>query len=113
MDKLGKYQQLAKTALSEYAALLSAPPQPQHEVTLAFDDEHRQYILREVGWDHKKWIHRTVLHVSIRNNKLWIDEDWTEDGIATFFIQHNVPKEDIVLGFQAPEMRPYSEFAVA
>jgi hypothetical protein len=37
----------------------------------------------------------------------------TEDGIATDLLEAGVPKEDIVLAFHAPEMRPYTEFAVA
>jgi hypothetical protein len=41
------------------------------------------------------------------------EADWTKNGIATYFLKHGVPKADIVLGFQAPIMRPYTEFAVA
>jgi hypothetical protein len=37
----------------------------------------------------------------------------TAEGIATYFLDHGVPNDQIVLGFQAPTMRPYTEFAVA
>ena len=42
-----------------------------------------------------------------------IEEDWTEEGITSYLLAAGVPKEDIVLGFHAPEVRPNTEFAVA
>ncbi|MFN0112370.1 MAG: element excision factor XisI family protein, partial [Blastocatellia bacterium] len=33
--------------------------------------------------------------------------------IATDLEEAGVPKEDIVLGFQPPKVRPYTEYAVA
>ena len=41
-----------------------------------------------------------------------VEEDWTEDGIATDLVRAGVPKEDIMLGFYDPKMRQYT-FAVA
>ena len=112
MDKIKNYQALVKEGLEHYAELFSFPPDPSSEIALAFDDEHGQYILREIGWAKKTWIRETPLHVTLRNNKIWIEEDWTEEGIATYFLEHGVPNEDIVLGFQPPNMRQYTEFAV-
>lgn len=43
----------------------------------------------------------------------WIEENWTEDGIATELLAAGVPKDEIVLGFHHPTMRQYSEFAGA
>ncbi len=113
MDKLGHYRALIKQGLTEYASLLTAPPKPAYDVALALDDEHQQYLIRKLGWTPDSRIRQTVLHVSIRDNKIWIEEDWTEEGIATYFLEQGVPREDIVLGFQPPQMRPYTEFAVA
>ncbi len=36
-----------------------------------------------------------------------------EEGIATWFLEQDVPQSKIVLGFQPPTLRPYTEFAVA
>jgi hypothetical protein len=106
------YPSLVKQALTSYASLLAKCPSPFYDIILAFDDEHHQYLLRKLGWTESSRIRQTVLHIAIRNGKIWIEEDWTEDGIATYFLSHDVPREDIVLGFQAPIMRPYTEFAV-
>lgn len=49
----------------------------------------------------------------LQNGKVWIEEDLTEDGIATWLLEHGVPNMEIVLGFQPPLIRPSGEFAVA
>jgi XisI protein len=113
MDRVTHYRQLIKQALTEYAALLNSPPQPDYEVTLAFDDERQQYLLRRVGWTLAGRLRQTDLHISLRNGKIWIEEDWTEEGIATWFLEQGVPPSDIVLGFQPPQLRSFTEFAMA
>ncbi|RKZ92495.1 MAG: XisI protein [Candidatus Parabeggiatoa sp. nov. 1] len=112
MDIDHGYSSLVKQALASYASLLAKFPSSSYDVILAFDDEHHQYLLRKLGWTDSSRLKQTVLHIAIRNGKIWIEEDWTEDGIASYFISHDVPREDIVLGFQPPIMRPYTEFAV-
>lgn len=113
MDRIKQYTKLIKEALSEYAEILNAPPQSDYDVTVAFDDERHQYVLRRIGWNATGRLRQTDLHVTLRNDKIWIEEDWTEEGIATWFLEHGVPQSDIVLGFQPPMIRPYTEFAVA
>ena len=113
MDKLARYQKLLKEAFTEYAPLLQAPPEPPYEVALAFDDEHGQYVLREIGWTKDGWVRNTVLHVSLHDNKIWIQEDSTEDGVARWLLQKGVPSEDIVLAFQPPESRNVTALMIA
>ncbi|MFM6201853.1 MAG: element excision factor XisI family protein, partial [Dolichospermum sp.] len=45
--------------------------------------------------------------------KIWIQYDDTEEGIANDLIAAGVPKEDIVLGFRHPRIRPFTNFAVS
>ena len=113
MDKLNYYQTQIKQALNEYAALLSAAPPPPYDVVVAFDDEHGQYLLREIGWTPEGRVRNTVFHLTLHDSKIWIEEDWSEEGIATYLLAHGVPPQDIVLGFQPPQIRPLTEFAVA
>lgn len=54
-----------------------------------------------------------TVYVRIRDSKFWIEEDWTEDGIATDLVRAGVPKEDIVLAFHEPKMWQYTDFAAA
>lgn len=114
LDKIVYYQQIIKEGLTRYAELLeNSTPKFPFDVVLVFDDKHCQYLLRELGWTKEGRIRQTKLHIALKNGKIWIEEDWTEEGIATYFLEQDIPHEDIVLGFQPSEMRPYTEFAVA
>ena len=92
---------------------MNAQPIPNLDTALAFDDEHGNYVLRKVGWQENDRIHHTILHVALKEGKIWVEEDWTEDGIATYLLEHDVPKEHIVLAFHPPALRQYSDFAPA
>lgn len=117
MDQIDRaaYPALVKQALQEYKTsfLENSLDPPPYELALLFDDEHQHYMVRCVGWQQNKRILTPILHVAIRDGKIWIEEDWTEAGIATYFLEHGVPHDQIALGFHAPTMRPYTEFAVA
>ena len=120
MEKTTKYRSIVKRGLTEFAQwvnggqLLSADGKTDAEETICvFDDERDQYMVVSVTWGQFKCVRSTPLFVRIRNGKIWIEEDWTNDGFATDLLEAGVPNEDIVLGFQPPEMRIYTEFAVA
>jgi hypothetical protein len=52
-----------------------------------------------------------VLHIDIKRDKIWIQHDGTEGGLAGRLVEAGVPKEDIVLAFHAPYKRRFTEFA--
>ena len=111
MDRVKDYGELVKRLLDEYAAYI--PPTEGVEVEKIYDDLHGHYELLYVGWEKKHRVHGMVLHVDIREGKIWIQHDGTEDGIAKELVEAGVPKEHIVLAFHAPYKRPYTGYAVA
>ncbi|MFZ4660921.1 MAG: XisI protein [Caldilineaceae bacterium] len=110
---MARYRALIKDFFIRYAELLSAPPSSPLEINLALDDERQQYFLVQSGWEGKRYVRHTLLHLFLRNNKIWIEEDLTEEGIAAWLLAQGVPTQDIVLAFQPPQMRPHSLYAVA
>ena len=54
-----------------------------------------------------------ILHVRIKNDKVYIEYDGTDEGFGDVFVEAGIPKQDIVLAFHAPAKRPYTGFAVA
>jgi hypothetical protein len=66
-----------------------------------------------MGWNGDNYLHTTPIHLSLIDDKIWIQYDDTEEGIATDLIDAGVPKEDIVLGFRHPKIRRHTGFAVA
>lgn len=112
MDRLTHYRELIRGFLQEYADLMTRRPIPGQDVTCVFDEQRDQYLLLKYGWPHGKRIHYTTLHLHLNNGKIWIEEDWTEEGIAARLVEAGVPKEEIVLAFNSPEKRRYTDFAV-
>jgi hypothetical protein len=113
MERLTHYQNLVKAFMSEFAKLANNPPMPDAEIMPVFDDEHNQYVLFKIGWTKNGRLHHITKHVRLRDGKFWIEEDWTENGIATYLVSKGVPREEIVLAFHPPEVRPLTDYAVA
>ena len=113
MDKLNRYRGIIKNLLSDLAKQAQDHPTTGVEALMIADTEHDQYLLLTLGWAERRRVRHLRVFLRLLNDKIWIEEDLTEDGIATDLLAAGVPKEDIVLAFHAPEMRPYTEFAVA
>lgn len=112
MDKLSRYRDLIKQNLCERATLMRSQPVEGVDTLYIVDEMSDQYVLCSVGWHDGKRVRYTTLHVRICQDKIWVEEDWTEEGIATDLVAAGVPKEDIVLAFTPPELRHLTEYAV-
>ncbi|MCP4656539.1 MAG: XisI protein [bacterium] len=111
MDTVEIYRQKIEKILVEYTLIPYAHGDIQSAAV--FDRERDRYLLVNVGWDEGRRVHGTLVHVDVIAGRIWIQRDGTEDGVANGLVAAGVPKEHIVLGFHAPEMRPYTEFAAA
>ncbi|MDZ7292332.1 MAG: XisI protein [candidate division KSB1 bacterium] len=109
MVKLEKYRSIIKRVLNAYAQY--KPSYGEVETETIFDTERDHYELVHVGWHNKKRIHGSIIHVDIKDDKIWIQHDGTSDGIADELVAAGIPKEDIVLGFRYPKFRKYTEYA--
>ena len=113
MDKLTEYPKIIKRILTEYVELSKRRPNPNIEKLLIADEEGGHYIWLKLGWEKGKRVKYMTVYVRLLEGKFWIEEDWTEDGIATDLVRAGVPKEDIVLAFHDPETRKHTDFAAA
>jgi hypothetical protein len=82
------------------------------ETQLVIDTVNHHYQLLFVGWQGEKRIYTCPIHVDIKDGKIWIQQDFTEAGVAQQLLEQGVPKSDIVLGFRSSFMRQLSDFAV-
>jgi hypothetical protein len=53
------------------------------------------------------------LMLRIHNERVWIEHDGTEEGVANLLVKAGLPHDDIVLAFHSPRKRPLTDFAVA
>ncbi|GAB1543259.1 hypothetical protein NUACC21_59330 [Scytonema sp. NUACC21] len=112
MDTGLKYQDIIKNVLQNHADYRTAVPD-DYTSQVIFDDERRQYLVLDIGWSRDNYLHATPIHISLIDNKVWIQYDDTEEGVATDLMEAGIPKENIVLGFRHPKVRQHTGFAVA
>ena len=113
MDKLNQYRKIIKRTLTNYAELIETQPTQGVDTELLFDEKHDHYMLLSVGWLKRKRMRGTTVYLRLKDGKVWVEEDWLEEGIVKDLLAAGIPQQDIVLGFQHPDMRPLTEFAVA
>ena len=83
------------------------------ETEVAFDKERDHYQIIHVEWDGNQFVYGCVIHIDIKHNKIWIQWNCTEDDIAADLVNLGIPKEDIVLGLHHPDVRKFTDYAVA
>ena len=111
MDKVETYRGYIQKLMTERAQTYSS--RDGVETQLIFDKERDHYQLVRTGWrDNNNRIYGCVLHVDIKDGKIWIQHDGTENAIADQLVELGTPKQDIVLVYHAPNMRRYTEFAL-
>ena len=110
MGEQNRLREFIKKILMEYAQY--KPSYGDIEVQTIFDTENDHYQLVSVGWNGNRRIHGCVLHLNVKNGKIWIQHDGTEEGVANELMRLGVPKDQIVLAFHSPYKRQFTGFAV-
>jgi XisI protein len=77
------------------------------------DTTRDRYTLTHVDLEKERYKSHLLAHLEIKDGKIWILTDNTEEGIASELVAEGISKEQVVLGFYSPQMREMGEFAVA
>jgi len=112
MDRLKYHRRIIQEFLTKYHQL-NEKSGSNTESVLAFDEVHDQYLLLLMGWHKDERMKSVMIHICLKDDKIWIEEDWTEDGVATDLLLKGIAREEIVLAFHPPHVRQYTEFAFA
>ncbi len=92
------------------AELSPDPGKPTVNLSERYSDIGKRLKSAKV-WEGENWVHSCIIHIDIRCGKVWLQWNSTEDDIAVDLVHAGVLKEDIVLGFQSPFMRQFTEHA--
>lgn len=111
MDKVAKYRKYIQTLLTHYAS--DDKSDHEVEVQLILDTERDHYQWMNVGWQGSNRIYRCIMHFDIRDGKIWLQQNLTDQNPAEELVAMGVSKEDIVLGLQPPYKRQYTEYGIA
>ncbi|MDC0835681.1 fatty-acid oxidation protein subunit alpha [Leptolyngbya valderiana BDU 20041] len=110
MDRLNQYRQWIQQVLTEHSKV--KPAYGELEQFTVFDTQNDRYQVATVGWDGDRRVFSCLVHIDIQGDKVWIQYDGTEVGIANELVELGIPKQSIVLGFHDPNARRFTEFAV-
>ncbi len=111
MDTVERYHEKIEEILTEHTKVPYAYGEIQTETV--FDRGSGRFLLVNVGWDEGRRVHGSLVHVDVIGDKLWIQRDGTEVGIATELVAVGVPKKNIVLAFRSAELRRHTDFAIS
>ncbi|XHR81325.1 MAG: XisI protein [Gloeotrichia echinulata GP01] len=110
MDKITQYQQIIEQLLQEYAGIASSDT--EIETQLIFDTERHHYQLVNVGWKNQRRVYGCFLHIDIKDGKVWLQHNGTENEVGEDLANLGIPKQDIVIGFHSPFKRQFTDYAV-
>lgn len=111
MDKINQYRQIIKEALLAHSQL--KPVYGEIEMEVLFDQERDRYQVLRTGWQQKKRVYGVLIHIDLKGEKIWIQYDGTEIGVANELTESGIPVTDIVLAYHSTFMRQHGAFAVS
>lgn len=113
MDTLSTYRRLVCEVLAPYAEIQYSNVNSVIRNQLIRDEDNDHYLILSMGWAEKpqRRIHGCLIHIDVIDEKIWIQRDGTEDGIAGELEEAGIPKDKIVLGFHEPRLRKYTDYA--
>lgn len=110
MDRLTEYQIKVQNLLSELAVYGGTDAEVESQ--LIFDTDRNHYQLAHVGWRNEHRIYGCVVHLDIKDGKVWVQHNGTEFDISIRLSEMGIPKQNIVNGFHTSYMRQFTEFAI-
>ena len=111
MEKIAHYQQIIKSILNDYIVTMQS--NLDEEIYLVEDPYKMNYLIYHNAWKHSSRNYGCILHIRIKNEKIYIEYDGTDEGFGDVFAEAGIPHTEIVLAFHAPAKRSYTGFAVA
>ena len=113
MDTLNKthLKQGIIRVLQDYVEFLG--DDPESDLQLIIDENKDHYLLVEVGWHKNQRIYGSLIHLDLINEKIWIQLDGTEEGVANELVKQGISTQQIVLAFKSLERRKITDFAVS
>ncbi|MEH1778305.1 MAG: XisI protein [Nostoc sp.] len=73
MAKLDQYREYIQNLLTKYGSY--KPSEEDVEIQLIFDTVRDHYQILEIGWDGYDRIYNCVIHLDIKDEKIWIQHN--------------------------------------
>ncbi len=111
MDTGTTDREVIENVLADYAAIPYAHGNVATQTV--FDRASDRYLLIIVGSDNKRRVHGCLVHIDRIDDKVWIQADGTEQGMARALVRAGIPPERIVLAFSSDGPYSYADVLAA
>lgn len=111
MERLNKYREIIRTFLKESSE--DPSDDPNFETQLICDRDRDHYQLVSLGWQGHQRFYAVLIHLDIKDGKIWIQRNDTDRLIAQELMALGVAREDIILGLQPAYARADTGYSVA
>lgn len=110
--KLTKYAKILSDYLAEYASNRMSKVDIHYQFVQ--DNNHHHYQVVRMAWIKGIFRCDIVFHFEIKPDaKIWLWVNNTDILVTEDLVDLGIPKKDMVIGFQPPEVRAYTGYAVA
>lgn len=110
MATVAEYRERIQKLLADYQ---KAPfLQEGVETQLIVDTQNDHYQLVNVGWENDRRVYGVAIHIDIKGDKIWLQQNLTDQLVAEDLVEMGIPKDRIILGFQPVYMRKHTDFAI-
>jgi len=91
MDKVAQYWKYVQKLLTQYAE--DDVSSDEVEVQLIFDAERDHYQWVNVGWEQFNRVYRCIIHFDIKDGKIWLQQNLTDQNPAEELVEMDVPPD--------------------
>jgi hypothetical protein len=110
MDPFDRYREIVRRLIEEYASYKPAYGDIRTEAVVDRDRDHYEVV--QLGWSGGRRVHGSIIHIDIRDGKVWIEHNGTDARLGEELVAAGIPRNDIVLGFHPAELRPLTGYGV-
>ncbi|TMQ04462.1 MAG: XisI protein [Deltaproteobacteria bacterium] len=111
MDTRAADRKVIETVLADYAAIPYAHGDMATQTV--FDPAADHYLLMVVGRNGRRRVHFCLVHIDRIDDKIWIQHDGTERGMAPALVRGGIAPERIILAFSSEGPYSYSDVLAA
>jgi hypothetical protein len=84
MDQLDRYRELVCRLIEEYASYKPANGDIRTKAVLNRERDH--YEVMQVGWEGDRRVHGSIIHIDIRDGKVWLEYNSTAVPFVAAFL---------------------------
>ncbi len=110
MDRVLELENLVIDVLGDYRDCLNRGNGTPVQLIVDRDSKHYQLVM--IGWEHQKRHFGVLVHLWIKNGKVNLEYNGTEENFLAQLEERGAQKSELVIAFHSPFLRSLTDYAV-